>query len=318
VDCREATAVIGLLTSSQFERATSTARWGQEVTTVILDETYTLGNGVDIPKLGLGTWFIDDDIAAQAVRDATAFGYRHIDTAQAYGNEAGVGEGIRTCGVPRTEMFVTTKLAAEIKSFDEAVAAIDASLATTGLDYLDLMIVHSPQPWDEFGDDDRYLDGNRDAWRALEHAYDAKKLRAIGLSNFLRADIDNILSACTVAPMVNQVLAHIGNTPMQLIDYSQQQGMLVEAYSPMAHGELFKNQQVVEMSAKYGVSLPQLSIRYTLELGLLPLPKTANPDHMRTNADVDFEITDSDMATLRNMEEIDYGDASMFPVYSGH
>jgi diketogulonate reductase-like aldo/keto reductase len=283
-----------------------------------LDETYTLGNGVDIPKLGLGTWFIDDDIAAQAVRDATAFGYRHIDTAQAYGNEAGVGEGIRTCGVPRTEMFVTTKLAAEIKSFDEAVAAIDASLATTGLDYLDLMIVHSPQPWDEFGDDDRYLDGNRDAWRALEHAYDAKKLRAIGLSNFQRADIDNILSACTVAPMVNQVLAHIGNTPMQLIDYSQQQGMLVEAYSPMAHGELFKNQQVVEMSAKYGVSLPQLSIRYTLELGLLPLPKTANPDHMRTNADVDFEITDSDMAILRNMEEIDYGDASMFPVYSGH
>jgi diketogulonate reductase-like aldo/keto reductase len=180
------------------------------------------------------------------------------------------------------------------------------------------MIIHSPQPWDEFGDDDRYLDGNRDAWRALEHAYDAKKLRAIGLSNFQRADIDNILSACTVAPMVNQVLAHIGNTPMQLIDYSQQQGMLVEAYSPMAHGELFKNQQVVEMSAKYGVSLPQLSIRYTLDLGLLPLPKTANPDHMRTNADVDFEITDSDMAILRNMEEIDYGDASMFPVYSGH
>jgi diketogulonate reductase-like aldo/keto reductase len=284
---------------------------------VILDETYTLGNGVDIPKLGLGTWFIDDDDAAQAVRDATAIGYRHIDTAQAYGNEAGVGEGIRSCGVPRAELFVTTKLAAEIKSFEEAVAAIDESLATTGLEYLDLMIIHSPQPWDKFGDEDRYLDGNRDAWRALEDAYEAKKLRAIGVSNFQAVDIDNILSACTVAPMVNQVLAHIGNTPAQLIEYSQQKGMLVEAYSPMAHGELFKNQQVVELSAKYGVSLPQLSIRYTLQLGLLPLPKTANPEHMRTNAALDFEITETDMAILRNMEEIDYGDASLFPVYGG-
>ncbi len=284
---------------------------------MILDETYTLGNGVDIPKLGLGTWFIEDDDAVRAVRDAMAIGYRHIDTAQAYGNEAGVGEGIRSCGVPRTEMFVTTKLAAEIKTFEGAVAAIDGSLATTGLEYLDLMIIHSPQPWDEFGDEDRYLEGNRDAWRALEDAYEAKKLRAIGVSNFQRVDIDNILSACTVTPMVNQVLAHIGNTPAQLIDYSQQQGMLVEAYSPMAHGELFKNQQVVELSAKYGVSLAQLSIRYTLQLGLLPLPKTANPEHMRTNAAVDFEIAEADMAILRNMEEIDYGDASMFPVYSG-
>src|SRR3954452_23537184 len=130
----------------------------EEVTTVILAERYTLANGVDIPKLGLGTWFIDNDDAARVVRDAAALGYRHIDTAQAYGNEAGGGEGVRTCGVRREAMFVTSKLAAELKSFGEAATAIDDSLATTGLDYLDMMIIHSPQPWDEFGDDDRYIE----------------------------------------------------------------------------------------------------------------------------------------------------------------
>jgi diketogulonate reductase-like aldo/keto reductase len=283
---------------------------------MVLAETYRLSNGVDIPKLGLGTWFIDDADAARAVRDAASIGYRHIDTAQAYGNEAGVGEGIRSCGVPRDEMFVTTKLAADIKSFDEAVDAIDGSLATTGLDHLDLMIIHSPQPWDEFGGDDRYLEGNRDAWRALEQAYDATKVRAIGLSNFEAGDIDNILAVCDVAPMVNQILVHISRTPAELIDYSQQHGMVVEAYSPMAHGELFKNAAVHDMAERYGVSLAQLSIRYTLQLGLVTLPKTANPDHMRTNADVDFEISDDDMHVLQHIQDIeDYGDASMFPVY---
>jgi diketogulonate reductase-like aldo/keto reductase len=284
----------------------------------MLEATYTLANGVEIPKLGLGTWFIDDRDAAQALRDAAAIGYRHVDTAQAYGNEAGVGRGVRTCGVPREQMFVTTKLAAAIKSFDEATAAIDESLATTGLDHLDLMIIHSPQPWDEFGGDDRYFEGNREAWRALEAAYDARKLRAIGLSNFQETDIDNVLSACTVAPMVNQILVHISNTPAELIAYSRQHGMLVEAYSPMAHGELFKNRRVADLADKYGVSLAQLSIRYTLQLGLLPLPKTANPEHMLTNAQVDFEIAADDMDFLEHLEDIaDYGDARVFPVYGG-
>jgi diketogulonate reductase-like aldo/keto reductase len=284
---------------------------------VLLAETYTLANGVHIPKLGLGTWFIDNDDAARVVRDAAELGYRHFDTAQAYGNEAGVGDGIRSCGVPREEMFVTSKLAAEVKTFGEAATAIDESLATTGLDYLDMMIIHSPQPWEEFGGDDRYVEGNRQAWSALEAAYDAKKLHAVGLSNFRATDIDNILVVCDVTPMVNQILVHIGNTPSDLIAYSQQQGMLVEAYSPMAHGELFRNAQVREIAERYGVSLAQLSIRYTLQLALLPLPKTANPEHMRANANVDFEIAEDDMEVLKSMEATDYGDASMFPVYSG-
>jgi diketogulonate reductase-like aldo/keto reductase len=285
---------------------------------MILEENYTLSNGVEIPKLGLGTWFISDTDVVQAVKDAAKIGYRHIDTAQAYQNERGVGEGIRACGVKREDMFVTTKLAAEVKSYQEAVASIDGSLQTLGLDYIDMMIIHSPKPWMEFHKDDPYFEGNREAWRALEEAYKSGKLRAIGLSNFEKADIDNILESCSVKPMVNQILAHISNTPKELIQYSQEKDILVEAYSPVAHGELMKNQDVVKMAEKYSVSVPQLSIRYVLQLGLLPLPKTANPAHMKNNADVDFVISDEDMDFLKNMEQIeDYGEASMFPVYGG-
>jgi diketogulonate reductase-like aldo/keto reductase len=285
---------------------------------MILEEKYALSNGVEIPKLGLGTWFISDSDVVQAVKDAVKLGYRHIDTAQAYMNERGVGEGIRNSGVKREEIFVTTKLAAEVKSYEEAVASIDNSLKTMGLEYIDMIIIHSPKPWMEFHKSDPYFEGNREAWRALEEAYKAGKLRAIGLSNFEKADLDNILESCSVQPMVNQILAHISNTPGELIKYCQEQGILVEAYSPVAHGELLKNQQVIEIADKYGVSVPQLSIRYCLELGLLPLPKTANPAHMKNNAEVDFVISDEDMEFLINLEQIkNYGKASMFPVYGG-
>ena len=285
---------------------------------MILNETFTLSNGVEIPKLGLGTWFINDTDVVEAVKEAVKLGYRHIDTAQAYQNERDVGEGIREAGVKREEIFVTTKLAAEVKSYEAAVASIDQSLKTMGLDYIDLMIIHSPKPWMEFHKEDAYADGNREAWRALEEAYKAGKLRAIGVSNFEKEDLDNILESCTVKPMVNQILAHISNTPKELIQYSQDNGILVEAYSPIAHGELMKNEDVINMAEKYGVSVPQLSIRYVLQLDLLPLPKTANPAHMKSNAAVDFVISDEDMEFLKNIEQIEnYGEASMFPVYGG-
>lgn len=283
---------------------------------MILNETYTLSNGVRIPKLGLGTWFIDDDKAADAVTEAVAIGYRNIDTAQAYGNERGVGEGIRASGIPREELFVSTKVAAEIKDYDAAAAAIDGSLAALGLDHIDLMLIHSPQPWNDFRGGD-YAEGNRETWRALEGAYEAGKLRSIGVSNFERRDLDNILSTCTVAPQVNQLLVHAGNTPAELIGYCESKNIVVQAYSPIAHGEILKNPEVRAMADRYGVTVPQLCIRYTLQLGTVSLPKTANPEHMRSNAQVDFVITDDDMDVLRNMRAQDYGEHSVFPVYSG-
>ncbi|GAA3287562.1 aldo/keto reductase [Arthrobacter citreus] len=283
---------------------------------MILNETYMMVNGLSIPKLGLGTWFIEDDRAAQAVRDAIGIGYRNIDTAQAYGNEHGVGEGVRSSGVPRDELFVSSKLAAEIKDYDGAVAAIDGSLTTMGLDYLDLMLIHSPQPWDDWRGG-TYAEGNRQAWRALEEAQQAGKLRSIGVSNFEQSDLENIVSVSTVSPQVNQVLFHIGNTPDDLLSYCTGEGILIEAYSPIAHGEILTNADVIEMAERYSVTVPQLCIRYALQMGTVPLPKTANPDHMRENAQVDFTISDEDISTLWRLRINDYGKSGKFPVFSG-
>ncbi|MCL8026082.1 aldo/keto reductase [Nocardioides bruguierae] len=280
------------------------------------NETFTLSNDVTIPKLGLGTWLIVDTDAAEAVRQALAAGYRNIDTAQAYGNERGVGEGVRTSDVARDEIFVSTKLAAEIKSYDEAVAAIDGSLETMGLDYVDLFLIHSPQPWADYRGGD-YAEGNQQAWKALEEALAAGKVRAIGVSNFEQKDVENILATATVKPHVNQLLAHIGNTPDALIDYCESQGILVEAYSPIAHGEILEHAEVGEIAARLGVSVPQLCIRYVVQRGTVALPKTANPEHMRSNAEIDFEISEADMKVLSDLRFADYGENSFFPVYSG-
>lgn len=267
-----------------------------------LAQTFTLNNGVTIPKLALGTWLIEGQQATDAAKAALTIGYRHIDTAEAYGNEAEVGRGVRESGVDRAEVFVTTKLAAECKDYDSAAAAIEESLRKLDLGYIDMMIIHSPQPWSAVNQSsDRYEKGNVEAYRALEDAYKAGKIRAIGVSNFTTHDIDNILANCTVTPAVNQVLAHITNTPWDVIDYCKKRGILVEAYSPIAHGVVLDNPQIASMAQRYGVSPAQLCIRYDLQLGLLPLPKTANPDHMRTNAQVDFEVSDEDMETLKDM-----------------
>lgn len=283
------------------------------------NNTLTLSNGVQIPQLGLGTWFIDDDKAADAVKQAASLGYRHFDTAQAYGNERGVGEGIRTCGISREELFVVSKVAAEHKTYEEAKAGIDATLQKMGLDYLDMMIIHSPQPWVKVNQcDDRYVEGNRAAWRALEDAYKAGKLRAIGISNFQISDIESLVEGCEIKPMVNQILLHISNTPIELVEYCQSHDIAVEAYSPIAHGEILSQPEIAAIAEKYGVSVPQLCIRYTLQLGAISLPKTANPEHMKTNADVDFEISSADMETLRQFKHIEsYGASSGFPVYGG-
>ena len=286
---------------------------------MILNEYYTLPGSVQIPKLGLGTWFIPDGDAAEAVRQAVSIGYRLIDTAQAYGNEAGVGAGIKSCGVSRDKIFVTSKVAAEHKTYESTAKSIDESLAKMGIDYIDMMIIHSPQPWVEVNQsNNRYIEGNREAWRALEDALKAGKVRAIGVSNFLKDDIDSLLETAEVKPMVDQVLCHISNTPLSLMEYCRDKDILVEAYAPVAHGEALKNPAIGAIAEKYKVTIPQLCIRYCLQLGTVALPKTANPEHMKANSAVDFEISDADMDTLTKFEKIrDYGEFSCFPVFGG-
>ncbi|NZA37198.1 aldo/keto reductase [Eubacterium callanderi] len=286
---------------------------------MVFRECDTLSNGVKIPKVGLGTWFIPDAQAAETVRQAVSIGYRHFDTAQAYGNEAGVGAGVKSCGVPREEIFVTSKVAAEHKTYEAAAKSIDESLEKMGLSYIDMMIIHSPQPWVEVNQsENRYFEENRQVWKALEAALTAGKVRAIGVSNFLKEDIDSLWEKAEIKPMVNQVLCHISNTPAALIQHCKSKGIVMEAYSPVAHGEAFKNEKIKEMAEKYGVSVSQLCIRYVLQLGMVALPKTINPEHMKANAEVDFTIMDEDMNTLMNMEKIkNYGEHSHFPVFGG-
>lgn len=267
-----------------------------------LNQTKPLSNGVDIPVLGLGTWLIADAEVAQVVKKALQLGYRHIDTAQAYENERGVGEGIKLSGIPREQIFLQTKLKAEIKTYKEAKQAIEESFAKLDVDYIDLMIIHCPQPWNEFRSDNHYFEGNLEAWRALEEFYEKGKIKAIGVSNFEEVDIENILKKGKAKPMVNQILTHIGNTPFKLIQYCQEHDIVVEAYSPIAHGKMLKNEEVGKMAKKYGVTIPQLCIRYTLQLGMVSLPKTVHEAYLKANAEVNFVISEEDMHLLCQMD----------------
>ncbi|HGM4082882.1 TPA: aldo/keto reductase [Listeria monocytogenes] len=285
---------------------------------MIINENYVLSNQVKIPKIGFGTWMIENDVVAKAVNEAIKLGYRHIDTAQGYGNEKGVGDGIRDSGISREEIFLTSKIEADIKDYKEAVKSIEDSLKQLDVEYIDMMIIHSPQPWSDYREDEPYFEENLAVWKALEEAYTNGKIRAIGVSNFLERDLDNLVKNGTIKPMVNQILTHISNTPFGLIEYCKKNNILIEAYSPIGHGELLKSKAVLDIADKYNVSIAQLGIRYCLQLGTLPLPKASNPIHMKNNMEIDFEISDEDMNTLKEISPIEnYGEASLFPVYGG-
>lgn len=284
----------------------------------IFDETLTMNNGVKIPKMALGVWEIPDAQTPEAVEAAIDMGYRHIDTAQAYGNERGVGEGVKKSGIPRDEISINSKVAAELKNYKDAKASIDETLNKMGLDYLDMMIIHNPQPWNEVNQsNDRHFEGNLEAWRAMEDAVKEGKLRTIGVSSFEKEDLDNIIKNSSTKPAVNQILVHIGETPMDLINYSQENDIVVEAFSPIAHGAALNNPDINKMADKYGVSVPQLCIRYDWQLNCVVLPKSANPAHMKSNAEIDFEISAEDMDKLKKFTPVDYGQAGVFPVFGG-
>lgn len=283
----------------------------------MINEFFELSNGLKIPKVGLGTWLIDNDKVEEVVECALEAGYRHIDTAQAYGNEEGVGKAIRKSNIARQGLFITSKIAAEAKTYQEAYDSINETLNKMGLDYLDLMIIHSPQPWQEFRDDNRYFKENKEVWKALETAYQEGKVKAIGVSNFLKDDLENILTSCQIKPMVNQILTHISNTKTELIKFCKENDILVEAYSPIAHGAILKNENIIAMANKYNVSVARLCIRYIIQLGLVALPKASSKEHLIDNLKVDFEISEEDMEVLKAIKTIeDYGQDDFFPVFS--
>ena len=276
---------------------------------------FKLSNGVVAPALAFGTWLIPDDKAANCVRMAIEAGYHHIDTAQAYGNEVGVGQGIRESGIKREDIFVTTKVMAEYKSYKETKESIDFSLQRLGLDYVDLILIHCPQPWAEFRGKKRYFEENIEVWKALEDAYNEGKVRAIGVSNFLNDDMQNIFDHCRIRPMVNQILCHIGNTPIDVIKFDQENDVVVEAYSPIGHGAALKNKAIAKMADKYNVSIAQLCIKYTLQLDTISIPKASSKEHIEDNAKLNFEIKEEDMVELLKLNEFDYGLDAFWPVF---
>ena len=276
---------------------------------------FKLSNGVVAPALAFGTWLIPDDKAANCVRMAIEAGYRHIDTAQAYGNEVGVGQGIRESGIKREDIFVTTKVMAEYKSYKEAKESIDFSLQRLGLDYVDLILIHCPQPWAEFRGKKRYFEENIEVWKALEDTYNEGKVRAIGVSNFLNDDMQNIFDHCRIRPMVNQILCHIGNTPIDVIKFDQENDVVVESYSPIGHGAALKNKAIAKMADKYNVSIAQLCIKYTLQLETISIPKASSKEHIEDNARLNFEIKEEDMLELLKLNEFNYGLDAFWPVF---
>jgi len=278
---------------------------------------FKLNNNMEIPGVGLGTWLINNDKVSETVKNAVKIGYRHIDTAQAYENEEGVGIGIKECGIDRKELFITSKVRAEYKDYESAKKSIDESLEKMGLDYIDLIIIHSPQPWREFRiTDNNYYKENKEVWRALEDAYNEGKVKAIGVSNFHVYDLKNILEDCRIKPMVNQVLCHIGQTPFEIIDFCKKEGILVEAYSPIAHGEANRIFEIQTMAKKYNKSFAQICIKYCLDLGLVVLPKASSIEHLKNNFDLDFEISNEDMGVLKNVQPLEnYGKDDFFPVF---
>ena len=269
-----------------------------------LKDTVTLPNGVRIPVIGFGTWQSPSgETAYNAVLSALRCGYRHIDTATAYGNEESVGKAIadylRESGEKRENLFITTKLANPDHGYERAQKAIDKSLEALGLDYIDLYLIHWPNPI-AFRSDWKNID--KECWKAMEEAYRAGKIRALGLSNFWPHHIDNILEDAEILPVVDQIKFCPGINQKKVADYARAKNMVLEAYSPMGTGGMFKNETMIELSAKYGRTIAQLCIRYALQSGYIPLPKSVTPERIEENTHVfDFEITPEDMAVIETV-----------------
>lgn len=262
-----------------------------------LTDYFTLPNGVKIPCIGYGTWQTPDgNVTRDCVKMAIDAGYRHIDTAFAYGNEKSVGEGIRLSGVKREDIFVTTKHWVTERGYEKTIAAVETSLKNLGLDYLDMYLVHWPcvekcsPAWKEI---------NAETWRGFERMYQEGKVRAIGVSNFEKKHLEALDETAVVKPMVNQLEFHPGYNQLENVRYAQSRGMLVQAWSPLGSGAVLSNEELAAIAARYNKSVAQLCVRMALQCKVLPLPKSTNAARIAANAEVfDFEISDEDMQTL--------------------
>lgn len=265
------------------------------------NENFKLSNNLLIPAIGFGTWQLPADKATEEVLiSALRNGYSHIDTARGYGNENVVRAAVRKCGRAREEIFVTSKLPAEVKDPAAVVPSFEETLSELGLDYVDLYLIHAPWPWDRIGAD--YERENVLIWHELEKIYRSGRAKSIGVSNFSVANLENIMTSAEIVPHVNQIRYFIGDTEPDVVSYCREKNILVEAYSPLATGKLIRDERIKTIADKYGKSWAQICIKFCLQNDVLPLPKTADKDRAASNIDLDFEISDSDMQYLRNLD----------------
>lgn len=258
-----------------------------------------LNNGVKIPNVAYGTYLMpDNEQVEKLVKIAINSGYRHVDTAFFYGNEQGVGRAVKNCGLSREEIFVTSKLWNDDRGYDNALFAFDKTMKNLGLDYLDLYLIHWPEPLNS-GKDWKKI--NLDTWKALIRLYNEKRVRAIGVSNFMPHHLENLVQS-EVVPAVNQIEYHIGQTQDETVEFCKKHNILVEAWGPLGRGKMLTDSRIIALSDKYGVSTAQLLVRWSLQNGVLPLPKSQTPERIESNIKVfDFEIAKEDMEYLNSI-----------------
>ncbi len=266
---------------------------------------FKMRSGALIPNLAFGTWQITNEDAARCVNEALEVGYIHIDTANAYENEKGVGEAIRACKIARESLFITTKVPAEMKTYEDAKKSIEESYKNLGLEYIDLLLIHAPKPWDEMhgGSPKKYLAENVEVWKALCEAKAKGWVKHIGVSNFNIEDLQNLFDHSDEIPEVNQIRVHVGHVPDQIIDFCNKNGIVVEAYSPNATGRLMKHPTLLKIAQTHNVTPTQAAIRFDMQLGLLPLPKTTHKEYMIQNSSLDFTLTEAEMQELLSIKD---------------
>ena len=264
------------------------------------NDSIKLYNGVDIPRLGFGTWLVNNEVAPEVVKLALEVGYIHIDSAQAYGNEEGVGIALRNSGIDRKNIFITSKVMADIKDYETTKKSIDLSLQKLGTDYIDLMLIHCPMPWREYSYEGgyRYEKENLAVWKAMEEAYKEGKLRSIGISNFNIDDIKNIMNNAEIKPMVNQIPIYLGLVQRDLIKFCWENDIKVESYSPLGHGRLINNEKVEKiregLKDKFSLDMgtAELLLSYASTYSDIILPKASSRDHMVDNMKFFIKLDD--------------------------
>jgi diketogulonate reductase-like aldo/keto reductase len=268
-----------------------------------LTDTFKLNNGVEIPCIGFGTWQTPDgDVAVSSVKEAVKAGYRHIDTAAGYGNEESVGRAVKESGIPRKELFITSKLQNPMHGYENTKAAFEETMKKLDTDYLDLYLIHWPNPikfrnnWEE---------ANAETWKAFEEFYKAGRIRSIGISNFHPRHIDALLKTASVAPAVNQIRLCPGDTQDEVVDYCRNKNILLEAYSPLGTGAIFEAADIQAIAKKYRKTVAQICIRWSLQRGYLPLPKSITPARIKENTEVfDFELSAEDVKAIADLKGI--------------